>query len=201
MNCKNSYWIKGAWHSRPCASSTRWIGSYGNLLSSRDHCGETLVLLEAKEQRPVRTGRAGCGDSHFISGTRAGGHQPSSSWQSHSWMAKGGWAVTNINGSCTYAKFSFFGQIFHFLPGSQQPVEQGIHGISSLREERGCWMAHLWEQSYWGGRSRRAVPSCVHLPFRQLTRGGAVLYAWARFLKETKWNGTQDRNENIIFKE
>ena len=78
------------------------------MLFSRGHCGETLVLPEVKEQRPVRTGRAGCGDSRFVSGTKAGAHQPSSSWQSHSWMPKGGWAVTNINGSCTYTKFSFF---------------------------------------------------------------------------------------------
>lgn len=194
MNCKNSYWIKGAWHSRPCASSTRWIGSYGNLLSSRDHCGETLVLLEAKEQRPVRTGRAGCGDSHFISGTRAGGHQPSSSWQSHSWMAKGGWAVTNINGSCTYAKFSFFGQIFHFLPGSQQPVELVRH-TRNLQSAGGTGVLNGTSlgTKLLGGKEppSRAFLCAPSLPPAHKGRGCALCVGSFPQGNKVKWNAGQ----------
>lgn len=147
MNCQNSYWIRGAWNSRSCASPTRWTGNYRSPFSFRDYGGESAIsLLEVKQQPLVRTRSRLQGTTIYSgSGGWAGGHLPPLLLAKPLWdtQVRPGGAARNNNGYCTYIEFSFFCKYFYFFLGSQHSTElsKAYRESPLSMREGGCWTA------------------------------------------------------------
>lgn len=126
MNCGNSYWIKGAWNSRPHAFPIRSIGNCENS-SFCDYCGESaLALLEGKEQHLLRTEWAGYwwqphsgSREHTVGHCRLG--------QAPAGCPRGAILLIIIRLILTApvlpSDCHFFCKHFHFLLGSRYPIE------------------------------------------------------------------------------